>query len=190
MSEILEIKNLKSINISNGLNIISSNLSDRIISFVDYKKITPMNILIFLKGLNLHFEVDTDKTINHFMKLSETVNSSWYYHIRDYILYESRKTIIYLRQRLIYLSDKYDISIDITFENGNNQYAVSYTFLYNNKTFMIKPYSDIMDCLDVLEVQVEEYLSNLSNLKKDSNLEFQLHVANNYSTSDLLDERE
>ena len=52
---------------------------------------------------------------------------------------------------------------------------------------MIKPYSDMMDCLDVLEVQVEDYLNNL---KKDSNLEFQLHVANNYSASDLLDERE
>ena len=187
MSEIIEIKNLKSINISNGLNVICSTLSDSIISFVDYRKITPMNILIFLKGLNLPFEVDTDKTINYFMKLSETVDGGWYYHIRDYILYESRKTINYLRQRLIYLSDNYDISIDISFENGSNRYAVSYNFLHNDKNFMIKPYSDIMDCLDVLEVQVEEYLSNL---KKDSNLEFQLHVANNYSASDLLDERE
>lgn len=187
MSEILEIKNLKSINISNGLDVISSNLSDSIISFVDYKKIVPMNVLIFLKDLDLQFEVDTDKTLKYFMKLAETVDGGWYYHIRDYILYESRKTTDYLRQRLIYLSDKYDIGIDIAFEGCSNQYAVSYTFLHNNKTFMIKPYSDIMDCLDVLEVQVEEYLSNL---KKDSNLEFQLHVANNYSTSDLLDERE
>ena len=74
MSEIIEIKNLKSINISNGLNVISSTLSDNIISFVDYRKITPMNILIFLKGLNLPFEVDTDKTINYFMKLSVSVD--------------------------------------------------------------------------------------------------------------------
>ena len=181
-----ELSTLKPINFENGLNVIDSSLSDKIISFVDYRNITIKscaNVFVFLKDLNLPFEV-TDQTFDHFMKLAESVKGGWYYHIRDYILMESRKTTEYLKQRLIYLTAHYDISIDISFEGGCNQYAVSYTFLQSDKTFMLKSYSDIMDCLDVLEVRVDEYLKD-----KHTNLLFQINVANNYSEDDLKDER-
>ncbi len=180
-----QLNSLKPINFENGLKIIDHSLSDKIILLCDYKKINVnscTNIIRFLKELNLPFEVNVDDALNHFRTLAETVSGGWYYHIRDYILVESRKTTEYLRQRLIYLSDCYDIGINISFESGCNQYAVSYEFLHDKKNFMLKSYSDIMDCLDVLEVRVEEYLKD-----KNTNLLFQINVANNYDENDLID---
>ena len=149
--------NLRAINYENGLSCIDINLSDKIIMFVDYKDKSPFNIVNFLKSLNLPFEIGTGlEAVKYFENLNK--NGGMYYHIRDYILSESRKTTEYLRQRLGYLSDKYDINIEMNFENGSNQYAVSYNFLHTNKCFSLKSYSDIMDCLDILEFNIEEYL--------------------------------
>ena len=44
---------LKPINYEIGLSCIDTNLSDKIILFVDYKRMTPVNIISFLKNLNL-----------------------------------------------------------------------------------------------------------------------------------------
>lgn len=152
-----ELKSLRPINFENGLKAIDVNLSDKIIMFVDYKDKSPFNIVNFLKSLNLPFEIRTGlEAIKYFENLNK--NGGMYYYIRDYILSESRKTTDYLRRRLCYLSDKYDINIKMNFENGNNQYNVSYNFLHTDKCFSLKSYSDIMDCLDVLEFNIEEYL--------------------------------
>lgn len=153
--------NLRPINYENGLRCIDINLSDEIILCVDYRKMTPDIIVAFLKNLNLPFEVKTEEIFNHFKNLKD---AGWYYHIRDYILTESRKSVDYLTQRLKYITDHYDVSINMEFINTVHKYEVSASYLYSEKIVNIKAYSNIMDCLDVLEVELDNLKSECKSM--------------------------
>ena len=156
--------NLRAINYENGLSCVDINLSESIVSYCDYSKKDIKSLKVFLDSIPI---------LKQFRYLTEAYLSSYfgpnlinYYSVRDLIMNFLRETNIYLDLRLKYITDRYDVNVNIQFINTIHRYEVSASYLYSDKIVNIRDYSDIMDSLDVLEVSLEDLKSSRSDFTR------------------------
>lgn len=158
------MNSLKPINFENGLKYIDLNLSDSIIMFCDYREKNLENLEFFLSSIPelkrfLDKFLSIDNMVYYFVGGNRTIN---YYGIRDFILSYLRESIDYLNLRLKYISDKYDVDINISFINTVHKFEVGASYLNSEEYVRIKDYDNLMDSLDILEIELQRRL-----VKKD-----------------------
>jgi hypothetical protein len=151
------MKSLKSINFENGLECIDLNLSDSIITFCDYRKKNLENLETFFNSIpvlkRFSHNLSFDDMVNYFVNDNKTIN---YYSIRDFILSQLRESMDYLNLRLKYITDKYDIDVNMSFINTVHKFEVEASYLNSEDYIRIKDYDNLMDSLDILEIELEK----------------------------------